>query len=207
VVDSVLPIIAHVGGPGETSYFAEVFPGMSALNIPSPIFLRYTRIFYNTPWNDAYSKKLTEKGYKTLMNKELFNFLAGWVDAKKSGDTKKLVSSYNSIRRVIEETYTELLQKQVKLDNEITDIKQKLVESETRQILLTEMKLKQMEAQEIESYLSSAFGHFAPEKYGQEVNWLWIDLVLASGVTDMLKIYKRLYGPLTPNSSTFFVNL
>ena len=60
---------------------------------------------------------------------------------------------------------------------------------------------------ELDSYLSYAFGHFAPEKYGQEVSWAWIDLALASGVGENVGIYKRLYGGWTPNSTVFYVNL
>jgi len=207
IVDSILPVIAHVGGPGETSYYAEVFPGLKTLNLPSPVFMRYTRVFYNTPWNDAYARKLIEKGYRTLINEELFKVLAGWVEAKKSVEFNNVALNHNSLKTVIEGTYKELLDNLTVLENDVTSIKQKLNDPSIRQGLLAEMKKKQAEIQEIESYLSSAFGHFAPEKYGQEVNWLWIDLALASGVNDLVKIYKRLYGPLTPNASTFFVNL
>ena len=72
---------------------------------------------------------------------------------------------------------------------------------------MQEMKAKQVIVQKLDVYLSYAFGHFAPEKYGQEVSWAWIDLALASGVGENIEIYKRLYGGWTPNSTVFYVNL
>jgi hypothetical protein len=70
-----------------------------------------------------------------------------------------------------------------------------------------EMKTKQELVQELDDYLSYAFGQFAPEKYGQEVSWAWIDLALSSGVNEIMEIYKRFYGGWTPNSTIFYVNL
>ncbi len=89
----------------------------------------------------------------------------------------------------------------------MTSIKKKLGEPSTRVTLMQEMKVKQTLIGELDGYLSLAFGHFAPEKYGQEVSWSWIDLALASGVGENVRIYKRLYGGWTPNSTVFYVNL
>jgi len=69
------------------------------------------------------------------------------------------------------------------------------------------MRGKQKEAHEIEVYLSSAFGRFSPERFGQEVSWAWLDLAVASGVGDLMGAYLREYNGHTPNSSMFFVNL
>jgi hypothetical protein len=69
------------------------------------------------------------------------------------------------------------------------------------------MKKKQTEAQMIDNYLSWAFGRFSPEKFGQEVNWLWLDLATATGVGDIMGAYLRQYNRDTPNSSMFFVNI
>jgi uncharacterized protein YllA (UPF0747 family) len=207
VVDSVIPVVAHVGGPGETSYYAEVIPSVSQLDIPFPTYTRYARVFYNTPWNEVAGKSIEAKGYTTLSRKELFEALAGWVEAKKANNVDGIAQTHADIRKTIDDTYTALSKAKTDAESEVDSIKKRLSESSTRAALMQEMKAKQAIAGELDSYLSYAFGHFAPEKYGQEVNWSWIDLALASGVGENVGIYKRLYGGWTPNSTVFYVNL
>jgi uncharacterized protein YllA (UPF0747 family) len=207
VVDSIIPVLAHVGGPGETSYYAEVIPGVSQLGIPFPTYTRYTRVFYNTPWNEVAGKNLETKGYTTLSQRELFDALASWVEAKKTNNIEGISQAHAGIRKTIDETYTALSKAKEDTESEVDAIKHRLGDPATRAALMQEMKAKQMQAQELDAYLSYAFGHFAPEKYGQEVSWAWIDLALASGLVENVDIYKRLYGGWTPNSTVFYVNL
>ncbi len=207
VVDSVIPVVAHVGGPGETSYYAEVIPGVSQLGIPFPAYTRYARVFYNTPWNEVAGRGLEARGYTTLSRRELFDALAGWVETKKADDVEGIAEAHSRIKKTIDETYAALSGAKVNAESEIGSIKRRLGDPATRATLMQEMRAKQALVQELDCYLSYAFGHFAPEKYGQEVNWAWIDLALASGVGENVEIYKRLYGGWTPNSTVFYVNL
>ncbi|MCW3979223.1 MAG: bacillithiol biosynthesis BshC [Candidatus Bathyarchaeota archaeon] len=207
VVDSVIPVLAHVGGPGETSYYAEVIPAARALGVPFPAFLRYTRTFYNTPWNKRYSDSLQERGYPTLMNEGLFSALGRWVEARNSEDGGGLGEAHRGIKASIERTFNELLGHLQALQSEVEGIKVRLREPNDRNILIKEMRRKQGEAHRIEVYLSSAFGRFSPERFGQEVSWAWLDLAAASGVGDLMGVYLRLYNGYTPNSSMFFVNV
>lgn len=207
IVDSVLPVLAHVGGPGETSYYAEVIPGARALGIPFPVYLRYTRTFYNTPWNEAMAKKLALRGLPTLDREELFGALSAWVQAKREGNEEKLLEAHIHISKTIDTTYSELLERRQDLMAEIDAIKAKLGKVVERDKFLQEMRAKQVLLGEVEGYLSSAFGRFSPEKYGQEVSWLWIDLAAASGVRDLTGLFARQYSAGTPNSSVFYVNL
>lgn len=207
VVDSVIPVVAHVGGPGETSYYAEVIPGVSQLGIPFPTYTRYARVFYNTPWNEVAMRSVEARGYKTLSRRELFDALAAWVEAKKTNNVKGIAQAHGSMRKTIDETYATLREAKTEAEAKIDSIKRGLGEPATRATLMQEMKAKQVPVQELNGYLSYAFGHFAPEKYGQEVSWAWIDLALASGVGEIVEIYKRLYGGWTPNSTVFYVNL
>jgi hypothetical protein len=207
VVDSVIPVLAHVGGPGETSYYAEVIPAARTLGIPFPVFLRYTRTFYNAPWNERHARGLEKRGLPTLMSRDLFGALSRWVEARNSGDRTGLAVAHSRIRSSIEETYEGLLARFGVIELEIDAIKEKLQEAEDRSALISEMRGKQKEAHEIEVYLSSAFGRFSPERFGQEVSWAWLDLAVASGVGDLMGVYLREYNGHTPNSSMFFVNL
>jgi hypothetical protein len=207
VVDSVIPVLAHVGGPGETSYYAEVIPGVVGIDIPFPTYIRYARIFYNTPWNEVAAKTVEAKGYTTMSRRELFDSLAAWVEAKKENNVEGIAGAHIAMRKAIDETYTAIDKAKANIDSDIDSIKRRLGDPSTRTVLMQEMKQKQSLSTELDGYLSYAFGHFAPEKYGQEVSWAWIDLALASGVGEIAGIYKRLYGGWTPNSTVFYVNL
>ena len=207
IVNSVVPVLAHVGGPGETSYYAEVIPAARALGLPFPVFLRYTRTFYNTPWNERYSRGLIAKGYPTLMNEGLFSGLSRWVEARNASDGVKLRAAHLTMGTAIEKTYSELIRNLETLESEVDTIRLQLRESSDRTALMHEFREKGNTIREIETYLSSAFGRFSPERFGQEVSWLWMDLAAVSGVDDLLGVYLRQYNEHTPNSSMFFVNI
>jgi uncharacterized protein YllA (UPF0747 family) len=207
IVDSVIPVVAHVGGPGETSYYAEVIPGAQALDLPFPTYTRYARVFYNTPWNEIVAKTLVKNDYPTLMKNELFKAIADWVEARKDNNLENIAKAHSEIRGVIDGTFQTLTNAKTNLESASEEIKRHLGNPSTRAAFLQEMKTKQAQVQILDNYLSYAFGHYAPEKYGQEVSWSWIDLALSSGIGDIIGAYKRLYSGLTPNSTVFFVNL
>jgi hypothetical protein len=207
IVDSAVPVLAHVGGPGETSYYAEVIPGVRPLGIPFPVYLRYTRTFYNTPWNEGYAEALMNNGYTTLMREELFSALASWVEARNEGDAERLREAHRQIREVINGTYELLLKRTESLQSEIEGIKGRLRDPANRASLIREMRERQALVHELENYLSSAFGRFSVERFGQEVSWAWLDLAIVSGLGDLLGVYLRQYNGQTPNSSVYFVNL
>jgi hypothetical protein len=207
IVDSILPVLAHVGGPGETSYYAEVIPGARALGIPFPVYLRYTRTFYNTPWNEGMARKLAMRGFPTLVREELFSALGAWVQAKREGNEVKLLEAHVHIGEALDAVYSGLLERRRGLLAEIDAVKVRLGKVVEREELMQEMRAKQVLLGEVDGYLSSAFGRFSPEKYGQEVSWLWIDLAAASGVRDLTGVFARQYSAGTPNSSVFYVNL
>ena len=207
IVDSVIPVLAHVGGPGETSYYAEVIPGVKPLDVPFPIYLRYTRTFYNTPWNKGYAEALKEKGCVTLIREELFEALGLWVDARNDEDGEKLAVAHLGIRGAIEDTYNWLLDRLQALKSDVDAIKKRLNDTEDRAPLIQEMRRKQRLSREIEKYLSCAFGRFSPERFGQEVSWAWFDLAIVSGLDDLFGVYTRQYNRHAPNSSMYFVNL
>ena len=207
IVDSAIPVLAHVGGPGETSYYAEVIPGVRPLGIPFPVHLRYTRTFYNTPWNEERAEALKEKGYLPLIREELFEALGRWVDARNNEDREKITSAHLRIRDAIEDTYNQLLEGLQVLKSDVDAIRKRLSDTKDRASLIQKMSRKQRLSREIEKYLSSAFGRFSPERFGQEVSWAWFDLAIVTGLKDLFGVYMRQYNRYTPNSSMYFVNL
>jgi hypothetical protein len=206
-VDSVLPILAHVGGPGETNYYSEVIPAAKAVGLPFPVFLRYTRLFYNTPWNEGYAGGLKRLGYRSLTDERLFSALSGWVQARNVGDPEGLKEAHLAIRSCVESTDRELRGILDGLNAEIAGIKRKLGSSEDRATLIAEMRGKQARAQKVEVYLSSALGRFSLERFGQEVSWAWLDVAVVSGMRDLMGVFMRQYSGHTPNSSMFYANL
>jgi hypothetical protein len=140
------------------------------------------------------------------MRKELFNSLSQWVESKKK-DSVDIQNAHNAIKTYIDSTFSILESDEKRLSSEIELIKTKLSDQSTRLQLLSTMKTAQSDLGLIDGYLSSAFGRFSPEKTGQEVSWLWIDIALVSGVKDLMNTYMRIYNSYTPNSSVFFVNL
>ena len=207
IVDSVIPVLAHIGGPGETSYYAEVIPAAKTLGLPFPLFMRYTRTFYNTPWNEEKAQGLKKQGLPVITSDKLFNNLGAWIEARNSDNAEMLWKTHVGIEESIRETFDTLVQKLTSYESDIAGIKEKLREPGDRRPLIEEMKRLQVESQVIDNYLSWAFGRFSPEKFGQEVNWLWLDLAAAAGVSDLMGVYLRQYNRDTPNSSMYFVNI
>jgi hypothetical protein len=137
----------------------------------------------------------------------LFNHLRNWVEARNNDDADGLWKAHQGIEANIKWTFEQLVGKLTKMESDISDIKTKLKESGDRYLLIEEMKKIQSEAQIIDKYLSWVFGRFSSEKFGQEVNWLWLDLAAATGLRDFMGSFLRKYNRYTPNSSMFFVNI
>ena len=206
IVDSAMPVLAHIGGPGETSYYAEVVPAAQRLGLPFPVYLRYTRAFYNTPWNEAYGEEVKAAGHPTILGDSLFDALGEWVKARNDGDGEALKRSHVAIEASIEETYSGLVAEAEALQSDVDSIKGRLGAAKDRGPLIKEMRMKQSTLSMVEQYLSWAYGRFSPERRGQEVSWIWIDLALVTGVTDVVGVYLRQYNEHTPNSSVYFMN-
>ena len=207
ITDSVFPIVGHIGGPGETNYYAEVIPAARKVGLPFPLFLRYSRAFYNTPWNEVESSSVKKAGYPIISSDDVFNTLSEWVVARNTGDNEGLRQAHMSLEESITSTYTSLVEQLRVHENAVADIKHQLRNPVDRRPLIEAMKRIQSEAQIIDHYLSWSFGRFSPEKFGQEVNWMWIDLAAATGVKDVMGAYLRMYNRYTPNSSMYYINV
>ena len=207
ITDSVFPIVGHIGGPGETNYYAEVIPAARRVGLPFPLFLRYSRAFYNTPWNELESSSVKKAGYPIISSDDVFNTLSEWVVARNTGDYDGLRRAHESIEESITSTFSRLVEQLKVHKNAVSDIKQQLRNPGDRRPLIEAMRKKQGEVQIIDHYLSCCFGRFSPEKFGQEVNWMWIDLAAATGVKDVMGAYLRMYNRYTPNSSMYYINV
>jgi hypothetical protein len=206
IVDSVMPVLAHVGGPGETSYYAEVIPAAGELGVPFPQYLRYTRVFYNTPWNEAAAREVDALGSPTILDEALFTALGEWVEARNSDDGGALAEAHRAIRVSIDGSFGALVAETGRMQVEIDGVKGQLSTVEDRGPLIKKMRETQARLGVLEQYLSWAYGRFSPERLGQEVSWHWLDLATVTGLGDLMGVYARLYGRWTPNSSVYFAN-
>jgi uncharacterized protein YllA (UPF0747 family) len=205
IINSVVPVVSRIGGQGETSYFSQLIPTAKSLVISFPFIMRYTRVFYNTPWNESQANKLVELGHNTLTNKRLFRSIGKWVKARNMNED--LESCHKEIQYAIHFSYRSLLKEVKQLENEIDSINNELRETSNHKTLLVKKREKQKKLQEIMLYLSWVYGRYNPDKFGQEVNWNWLDLAVNTGLDDLMGVYDRLYNEKTPNASIFFINL
>ena len=175
-IQSLLPIRIRVSGPGEIGYFAQVYSAAKAIGIDLPIFVMYTRLFYNSPWIEELGKdmKSSEDTSYVLPQKHFFQLLGALAKARRKNQTQDLPDIVHNITNYVEHQYKELL-----------------TDEETIQV---------------QQYLSWQFGVFSPNHYGQEVSWLWIDLAIQTGIYDYLETYKRYYHHSIPIAGIGYLN-
>jgi uncharacterized protein YllA (UPF0747 family) len=193
-VDTLLPVVAHVGGLGEAAYYAQVIPVAKALEIPFPSFLRYPRVYFNTPWNEELAGSLKEKGFPTLHSPEMFKAtgLIGRFRKKKNYD--KMNKALESFDSLLMEFLESLNQKHMEMSHEKPGKARKTSDDH----LMTKL--------EVERYLSWVYGQFTQGKIGQEVTWSWIEWAINSGFPDLFGPYFRAYVSEMKNGATYFVN-
>ncbi len=193
-IDTIIPTVVHVGGPGEAAYYSQVIPAAQAMSIPFPLFARYPRVYFNTPWNEHLARELEEKGNTVLHRRDMFSLngkVSRFRKKKRFDEMNEALSNLNSL---ILETHSKLNQEHDKLEAEIAGKKGKEVES------LLNHKF------DLERYLSWAYGQFTEGKLGQESSWSWIEWAINSGFGDLLGPYERAYVGQMKNGATMFVN-
>ncbi|MHA1636446.1 MAG: bacillithiol biosynthesis protein BshC [Candidatus Thorarchaeota archaeon] len=194
IIDTTLPIVAHVGGPGETAYYAQVIPIAKELEYPFPMFVKYPRVFFNTPWNEDLAKLLKERELPVLHGSDLFRPMGKVSRFRKKGRFEEMNEMLQELSNFISQSYTEL---------------NKSLDGMTSEISATEGKVSEDKLQEkldLERYLSWTFGQYAVNKRAQESSWSWIEWVCNSGFSDIFGPYIRAYVPEMKNGATLFVN-
>ncbi len=194
VIDTMIPTVVHVGGPGETAYYAQVIPSAKAMQIPFPLFVKYPRIYFNTPWNEQLAKDLEQKGMNVLHRGEMFSLLGKIARFRKKERFEEMNETLARLGQFILTTHSELNQEHQKIEKQIPELTGE--ESEHHLNLKAEM----------ERYLSWVFGQYTIGKLGQESSWSWIEWAINSGFSDLFGPYQRAYvGPMK-NGATAFVN-
>lgn len=193
-MDTLLPVVAHIGGPGETAYYAQVIPAARKLGIPFPAFIRYPRVYFNTPWNEELSELLRSKGFPTLHSPELFSTNGKIARFRKKNRYYEMNSMIDAIENIISTAHSEL-------NNRHMELQERRVAGEAKSddsLLTTKL--------EVERYLSWVYGQYADGKLSQESAWSWIEWAINSGFGDLFGPYFRAHNPEMKNGATLFVN-
>jgi uncharacterized protein YllA (UPF0747 family) len=201
LISSILPIVTHVSGPGETSYYAQVVPAMRAVNLRPPIVFRYLRTYYNSTWNEYQGKELESQGLQGILGPPLFKLLKQWGKSTKKQNTEELQHLQLEIQDWIHTTQNQLNQRIATNSETIEDLK--------TQFHQEKQDLETLIAQRNQyfRYMTNIYGQYAPEKNGQEVVFSWIDLGIAAGIREAVEFYHRIYSPATPPIGNYFLNL
>ncbi|TFF93521.1 bacillithiol biosynthesis BshC [Candidatus Thorarchaeota archaeon] len=194
IVDTIVPTVCHVGGPGETAYYAQVIPAAGALGIPFPQFVKYPRLFFNTPWNEALANRLKKREQPVLHEKTLFRLLGKIGKARRNEEYDEMNSYVNALGHHIKSQYDILVEK-------LTDIEERRDSASG-----DEGENLQQLSFDIELYLSWAYGRYAQEKSVQESSWSWIEWAINAGIADIFGPYERNYVEQIKNGATLWIN-
>ena len=194
LIDTLVPTVAHVGGPGETAYYAQVIPSAKAMEVPFPLFIKYPRVYFNTPWNEELAKSLEKEGCEVLHRKEVFGTIGSIAKSRRKNQFDAMNDALADLRELILSTHSSINACLEEISGEI---------GTTSGQDLEKLHLKKLD---VERYLSWVFGQYAENKLGQESSWSWIEWAINSGFSDLFGPYARAYvGPMK-NGATVFVN-
>ena len=194
LIDTLIPTVAHVGGPGETAYYAQIIPSARAMGIPFPMFVKYPRVYFNTPWNEQLATSLGKEGFEVLHRKSMFSLMGKIAKSRRKKQYDEMNEHLVGLSQLILETHSSLNASLGETSKKIAESSGKALES------------LQFQKLELERYLSWVFGQYADNKLGQESSWSWIEWAINSGFSDLFGPYERAYvGPMK-NGATVFVN-
>ncbi len=118
LLQSIMPIYVRVSGPGEIDYNAQVIPAVKKLGIQFPIYVKYTRILYNTPWIENISQELKPDTLSLFVD-DFFKILGSVAKARRKKETEMLLQTSNQIAKIIKAKMEEARRIQEKSLNQI----------------------------------------------------------------------------------------
>ncbi len=194
IVDMMIPTMCHIGGPGETAYYAQVIPAADALDIPFPEFVKYPRLFFNTPWSEALANQLENRGEPVLHGRTLFKLLGKSSAARRKENYDEMNSAIKKLGNHIRDRYDVIVKRVAEIE------KQRENSSGEEDEELQGIKF------DLEMYLSWAYGRYSAEKSVQESSWSWIEWAINSGLADLFGPYERSYVEQLKNGATMWIN-
>lgn len=191
---TVMPFVAHVGGGGETAYYGQVSPAMRAIGVQPPIFVRYNRVLYNSPWSENLAQNLLEDEECRICPVQTHALWGALRDLRKTKNpAHRREVAYN-----IEQMLTES-------DEGITKVVEETEEAlKTKSRKIPRLEMKRLIKQRL--YISFTFGRLSQESRPQDVVWHWLDLGMIVGVFDLAGFFNRHTWLDLPPGTTIFGN-
>ena len=168
--------------------------------------MRYSRLFYNAPWIEHASQDLAKKNITTTTSEALYHAISRWVNAKKAGDTQNVSLAHKEIQLALISSNRSLQEQLENIELKTSELKETIRNQKDKVPIIKMINENQQKSRQIALYLSWAYGRYNSNKYGQEVNWNWLDLATVTGVDDIMGVYERMYNDDTPNAAMFYVN-
>ncbi|MFX1563031.1 MAG: bacillithiol biosynthesis BshC, partial [Promethearchaeota archaeon] len=209
LVQSFTPVILHVGGPGETSYHAQVLPALTAVDSVTYIFFRYTRIFYDNPWTRRLAAKLQKENLPVLKTGNA-QFFQSAIDTNYREENEGVVRSlFAACGEHIKDTAQQLAEEETRIERERANTiraQRKTSDKSTRNQLQAQIGHLTRQRQLLQTYQSQMFGRYAPERFGQEASFAWIDIAMSLDPRQVLTRLQNHYQLLTPPSAIFHLS-
>ena len=208
LVQSYTPVIVHIGGAGETSYHAQVSPALKANSSISPIFYRYTRLYYENPWTHQTAQRLVREDLSPLNHDELKRFRSAINTGYKEENAGVVQSLFAASQEHINDTFEELVEAESQLEQERTTIinqQRETTDSSQRKASQNQIGILTRRRQVLQTYLSQMFGRFSAERMGQEVSYIWIDAAMSMDPKQHFNRLRSHYHDYTPSAATFYL--
>ena len=206
LVQTYTPVVLHVGGNGEASYYAQVSPAMTAIDAVAPVFFKYTRLFYGNPWTRALAAKLEKEKYPILEPSKLWTFRAAVNTSYREENAGVARALFGACGEYIETTAQKLTKMEAQLERRrakaIAAQRQDVESTHRRQLQAETHRLTELR-QALQTYESQMFGRYAPERFGQEVSFAWIDMAQSLNPNRLFDRLRSHYHALTPSAATF----
>jgi uncharacterized protein YllA (UPF0747 family) len=209
LVQSFTPVILHIGGAGETSYYAQVAPVLHANKSIVPIFYRYTRLYYENPWTNRTAQRLRRENLKPLNLEELQCFKSAIQNGYREENLGVVQSLFAASQEHITETFEKLVRAESQIERERKDLithQRKETDASKRKESQAQIGILTRRRQVVQTYLSQMFGRFSAERLGQEVSYIWFDAAMSLGPEQHFTRLLSHYQPFTPPAATFFLD-
>ena len=96
ILQTFLPSYIRISGPGEINYNAQVIPSIRKIGIQFPIYVKYTRMLYNTPWIEKIANNPTVEKY-SLFTQDFFSYLGKIAKSRRKKEKDQLVEATISL--------------------------------------------------------------------------------------------------------------
>jgi uncharacterized protein YllA (UPF0747 family) len=107
ILQTFLPTYIRISGPGEINYNAQVIPPIRKIGIQFPIYVKYTRMLYNTPWIEKIATNSSVEKY-TLFTKDFFSFLGSIAKSRRKKEIEQLRETTFALTAFIKSRKSEL---------------------------------------------------------------------------------------------------